>query len=100
MSNYALMALLAAPASTSDFELNSIRAADLVPARTVEVPAPELLPKAGYIQMTSSVKMKVDREQGELAIGFPRVEFGDGGPGDKAHLFVKLPRGKNEGRPR
>lgn len=50
----------------------------------------EFLPeKASYIQMTSSVKLKADAEKGELRISFPKVDFGDQSPEDKAFLFVK-----------
>jgi hypothetical protein len=92
MLKYALVFLLTAPAAAADFDLNALKAADLAPAAAQEIiPAPA--DKASYIQMTSSIKMKMDKEKGELTIGFPKASFGDAEPGDKAHLFVKMTRG-------
>lgn len=93
MLKYALALLLAAPAAAADFELNSLKAADLAPADAAAVPAPAPADKAGYVQLTSSIKLRMDKEKGELTVGFPKASFGDAGPGDKAHLFVKMTRG-------
>lgn len=96
MLKTAFIALLAAaPAqalSLPEFNLNSLKAPQLRTAAP-EVPAPApAQEKAGYIQMTSSVKLKMDKEKGELTVAFPKVEFGSGTPQDKAYLFVKLTR--------
>lgn len=95
MLKYAFLFLFAAPSSASDFELNSLKASD--PAFTGPVPAPQAAPavpgKAGYIQLSSSIKVKVDREKGQVTVGFPKVDFGGEEPGDKAQLFVKVTRG-------
>ena len=56
-----------------------------------QLPVPELA-KAGYIQLNSAIKLKMDKEKGEMTITFPKVDFGDQQPGDKAHLFVKILR--------
>lgn len=93
MLKYALAFLLAAPASAADIELNSLKAADLPEAGAAAVPAPSPADKASYVQLTSSIKLKMDKEKGELTVGFPKASFGDAGPGDKAHLFVKMTRG-------
>jgi len=92
MLKYALVFLLAAPASAADFDLNALKASDLPPAPAASiVPAPA--DKASYIQMSSSIKLKMDKEKGELTIGFPKASFGDAEPGDQAHLFVRMTRG-------
>lgn len=92
MMKYALVLLFAVPAAAADFDLAALKASDLPPAAAQKiVPAPA--DKAGYVQMTSSIKLKVDKEKGELTVGFPKVSFGDAEPGDKAHLFVKMTRG-------
>lgn len=103
MLKSALLVLLAAsPAvagSLPAFDLNYLRAPDLPGSgfsRELPVPAAGFATeqdKAGYIQLSSSIKMKMDKEKGELTVGFPKASFGDPGPGDKAHLFVKMTRG-------
>ena len=55
------------------------------------LPLPELS-KASYVQITSAIKLKMDKEKGEMTVTFPKVDFGDQQPGDKAHLFVKILR--------
>lgn len=97
MLKYALIFLVSAiPASASDFTLNALKASDLRPAaenRTIlPAPAADSADKASYIQMTSSIKVKMDKEKGEITIGFPKVEFGDAEAQDKSYLFVKLLR--------
>lgn len=92
-----LLLLAAAPAYSlqNDFDLASLGAAGLpVPAAVIPQPQPQRLDgdKAGYIQISSAVKLKVDKKKGELTVTFPKVDFGDAAPGDKAHLFVKLLR--------
>ncbi|MDA8131719.1 MAG: hypothetical protein M0011_09490 [Elusimicrobia bacterium] len=98
MFKYALTLLLAAApsfASSHEFPLTSLGAAGLRSAPSaVETPFP--VPagdKASYIQLVSSIKLKMDREKGELTIGFPKAAFGDPGPEDKSYLFVRLTRG-------
>lgn len=93
MLKYALALLCAVPASASSFELNTLDARALPPAEVSAVPAPEAADKASYIQLVSSTKLKMDKEKGELTLGFPKEVFGDPDPGDKAHLFVKMTRG-------
>ncbi|MDA8131201.1 MAG: hypothetical protein M0025_12905 [Elusimicrobia bacterium] len=89
--------LAAAPsfASPSEFPLASIGAAGLLIAPSaVEVPLPApAADKASYIQLVSSVKLKMDKDKGELTIGFPKAAFGDPEPEDKSYLFVRLTRG-------
>jgi len=92
MLKYALVFLLAAPASAADFDLNALKASDLPPAPAAVI-APAPADKASYIQLSSSIKLKMDKEKGELTIGFPKASFGDAGPGDQAHLFVRMTRG-------
>jgi len=53
---------------------------------------PPPLSKAGYISMTSSTKFRMDKEKGELTVTFPKVDFGGGAAGDRAHLFVRITR--------
>jgi len=53
---------------------------------------PPRLSKAGYISVTSATKFRMDKEKGELTVTFPKVDFGGGAAGDKAHLFVKMTR--------
>jgi len=93
MLKYALVFLLAAPASA--FELDSLKLSDLQAAPAVAAPeaAPAPADKASYVQLTSSIKLKMDKEKGELTVGFPKVNFGDAEPGDKSHLFVRMTRG-------
>ncbi|MHB0995069.1 MAG: hypothetical protein ACYC2I_01725 [Elusimicrobiales bacterium] len=105
MLKSALLVLLAASPAVAEslpvFNMNSVRVSDLSDHSFNNVlPKAELFPippgqpdKASYIQMTSSIKMKMDKEKGDLTIGFPKAAFGDAGPGDKAHLFVKMTRG-------
>jgi len=54
---------------------------------------PPSLSRAGYIQMTSSTKFRMNREKGELTVEFPEVKFGGGAYGDRADLFVKVTGG-------
>lgn len=56
------------------------------------VPPP--LSKAGYILLTSSTKLKLNREKGVLTVAFPEVQFSGGGFGSRAELFVKVTPGK------
>lgn len=93
MLKYALALLCALPAASHSFELDALDARALPPAEAAAVPAPEPAEKASYIQLSSSIKLKADRENGRLTVGFPKETFGDPGPGDKAHLFVKMTRG-------
>ena len=78
------------------FDLDSVTAGSLgAPGALVPEasgPVPPYLSKAGYIQMTSSTKLKMDKEKGELTVAFPKVEFGGDSAGDKAQLFVKITR--------
>jgi len=96
MLKSALLLVLAASPSFAealpDFDLNSARVEFIsaAPLRT-SPPAPEVS-KASYIQITSAIKLKTDTEKGELTVTFPKVDFGDQAPGDKAHLFVKILR--------
>jgi hypothetical protein len=53
---------------------------------------PSAVDKAGYISLNSATKLRMNKDKGELTVTFPKVTFGDGGPGDKAHLFVKITR--------
>ena len=97
MLKSALLLLLAAvPAHSlqNDFDLASLGAGNLPAAAPVPQPEFQRLTgdKAGYIQISSAVKLKVDKKKGELTVTFPKVDFGDAAPGDKAHLFVKLLR--------
>lgn len=77
-----------------DFSLNTLRAAELNEAPfTVSPPVPELsLSKASSIQITSAIKLKMEKEKGQMTVTFPKVDFGNQEPGDKAHLFVKILR--------
>lgn len=98
MLKSALVLFLAASPSFAEtlpgFELNSARAAAI--SLGDSPPVPELSPaspeKAGYVQINSAVKLKMDKEKGEMTVTFPKVDFGDQEPGDKAHLFVKILR--------
>lgn len=100
MLKYALVLLFSAvTVSAADFNLDSLKISDLAAAgpAAITVPAvPEAAPvpiaKASYIQMTSATKLKMDKEKGELTVTFPKVEFGDASPSDKAHLFVRIIR--------
>jgi hypothetical protein len=97
MLKSALLLLAAVPAHSlqNDFNLASARAGSL-PAAAAAIPQPQFQrladDKASYIQISSAVKLKVDKKKGELTVTFPKVDFGDAAPGDKAHLFVKLLR--------
>ena len=98
MLKYALPLLLAAApsfAASPEFPLVSLRAPGLLSGMSsVEVPPPaQAADKASYIQLVSSVKLKMDKEKGELTIGFPKAAFGDPEPEDKSYLFVRLTRG-------
>lgn len=93
MLKYALILLFASPAAAADFDLVSVKTADLPNTESAAVPAPAPADKASYVQLTSSIKLKMDKEKCELTVGFPKASFGDAGPGDKAHLFVKMTRG-------
>lgn len=98
MLKSALVFFLAASPSFAEtlpgFELNSARAAAI--SFRDSLPVPELSPaspeKASYVQITSAIKLKMDKEKGEMTVTFPKVDFGDQAPGDKAHLFVKILR--------
>lgn len=75
-----------------DLELNALSASGISGVPFISpLPVPEPS-KAGYVQITSAVKLKMDKEKGELTVTFPKVKFGDQEPGDKAHLFVKILR--------
>lgn len=91
-----LLLLAAAPAFSmqNDFALASLGAAGLPAPASIPQPQFQRLDgdKASYIQISSAVKLKVDKKKGELTVTFPKVDFGDAAPGDKAHLFVKLLR--------
>lgn len=98
MLKSALILLLAAPSSFAatlpDFNLNTIRASG-IPGASFFAPLPvpdQQLSKASYIQINSAIKLKMDKEKGEMTITFPKVDFGDQAAGDKAHLFVKILR--------
>lgn len=98
MLKSALILLLAGTSSFAstppDFNLNSMRAAEISGA-SFFAPTPVLdrqLPKASYIQINSAIKLKMDKEKGEMTVTFPKVDFGDQAAGDKAHLFVKILR--------
>lgn len=93
MLKYAFALLCVLPVPSRSLELNTLNVRALPPAEIAAVPAPEPAEKASYIQLVSSIKLKTDREKGRLTIGFPKETFGDPGPGDKAHLFVKITRG-------
>ena len=54
---------------------------------------PAQLSKAGYIQMTSATKFRMNKEKGELTVAFPEVSFGGGAYGDTADLFVRVTGG-------
>ena len=56
------------------------------------VPPP--LSKAGYILLTSSTKLKMDREKGVLTVTFPEVQFAGGAFGSRVELFVKVTPGR------
>lgn len=95
MLKYALIFLFSVPAAAAD--LGSMKASDIP---VLDIPAPSApaavrvpYSKAGYIQMTSSVKLKAEKDKGRLTIGFPKVKFGDGTDEDRAHLFVRITRG-------
>lgn len=93
LKNALIFLLAAAPAqalSLPEFNLNSVKASELRSA-DFDAPAPKA-DKAGYVQMTSSIQLKMDKEKGELTVGFPKVAFGGGTPQDKSYLFVKLTR--------
>lgn len=97
MLKSALILILAVPSSFAgtlpDFNLNSIRAAGISGASFITPPVPDQqLSKASYIQINSAIKLKMDKEKGEMTITFPKVDFGDQAAGDKAHLFVKILR--------
>jgi hypothetical protein len=53
--------------------------------------------KAGSVSVQSSVKIKVKKDKGEAVFTFPRVSFGDPGPGDRARLYIRV--GGAEGAP-
>lgn len=96
MLKSALILILAASPSFAEtppvFRLDTLRAAG-IPGTSFSspLPVPELS-KASYIQITSAIKLKMDKEKGEMTVTFPKVDFGDQAPGDKAHLFVKILR--------
>ena len=98
MLKSALILLLAASPSFAAtppvFNLNEMRAAEIAGASFIApLPVQDLqLSKASYIQITSAIKLKMDKEKGEMTITFPKVDFGDQAAGDKAHLFVKILR--------
>ena len=46
--------------------------------------------KAGYIQMTSSIKVKFDKDKGRVDVAFPRVDFGEPDGSEKSLLFIKV----------
>jgi hypothetical protein len=51
---------------------------------------PPPLSKAGYMLMTSSTRLKINRRKGELTVTFPEIQFAGGAFGDKSDLFVKF----------
>src|SRR3989338_1850685 len=77
-----------------DFDLNTLRASGISETSfTTPLPVRDpQLSKASYIQITSAIKLKMDKEKGEMTVTFPKVDFGDQAAGDKAHLFVKILR--------
>lgn len=59
--------------------------------RSYETPGEYSLPgRAGYIQMNSSTRLKLNKEKGELTVDFPDVDFIGGGFGDRADLFIRM----------
>jgi hypothetical protein len=51
---------------------------------------PPPLSRAGYVQLASSTRIKVDKRRGELTVAFPDVVFAGGAFGDRADLFVRM----------
>ncbi len=96
MLKSALILILAASPSFAgippDPQLNAMRAAGLPEVSVIPAPPAPELSKASYIQITSAIKLKMEKEKGEMTVTFPKVDFGDQEPGDKAHLFVKILR--------
>lgn len=92
-----LLVLLLSPVPLISADLSDWNSVDIKNVMEAGSGLPEIFPrpvpsspaKASYIQMTSSVKLKADAEKGELFISFPKVEFGEQAPDDKAFLFVK-----------
>lgn len=62
------------------------------PSPGPNVPPP--LSKAGYILLTSSTKLRMNKEKGTLTVAFPEVQFAGGAFGSRAELFVKVTPGK------
>ncbi len=63
---------------------------EIAPSERIPVFSPY---KAGYVSVQSAVKIKVKKDKGEAVFTFPRVEFGDQGPGDRAQLYVRIAEG-------
>ena len=96
MLKCAIILLLAASPSFAavlpDFSLNSMHATGIRATSFAEPLPVQELSKANYIQINSAIKLKLDKEKGELTVTFPKVDFGDQADGDKTHLFVKILR--------
>ncbi len=64
-------------------------------------PGPSLPPplsKAGYVLLTSSTRLKIDREKGELTVTFPEAQFSGWAFGGTEELFVKVTPGRTSPR--
>jgi hypothetical protein len=54
-------------------------------------PVPARIPyKAGHVQTTSSISVKVEGKKGKAEIAFPRVEFEKQRTGDRSSFFIKV----------
>ena len=54
-------------------------------------PVPARIPcKAGHVQTTSSISVKVEGKKGRAEIAFPKVEFEESRTGNKSSFFIKI----------
>lgn len=60
---------------------------ELAPSERMPVFSPY---KAGYVSVRSAVKIKIKEDKGEAVFTFPRVDFGDPDPGDRAGLYIRV----------
>ncbi|MDT8286098.1 MAG: hypothetical protein RQ748_03220 [Elusimicrobiales bacterium] len=69
-----------------------------VTAKLEEPASSETMPvfspyKHGTVSVRSSVRIKVKKDKGEAVLTFPRVSFGEPGPGDRARLYIRVGEG-------
>lgn len=63
---------------------------DTVPSESMPVFSPY---KHGSVSVQSAVRIKVKKDKGEATFTFPRVSFGEPGPGDRAPLYIRVTGG-------